>query len=180
MSHLSFNVVKNFLLIVFVLFSISCTSTERHTPEPVEVSVNELRRNYLNYNGKLIRVSGLWYRDFETSMLMMDDINEDDPIYIERNNPSLLSSRSYKKYEKSSKERIYNQIEKFKREGSRSNWTIWANVELEGYFDVADRKLNPPPPPKGDEFIILPGFGHLFGDDFQIRVTRLIRYEFLD
>lgn len=109
--------------------------------------------------------------DFETSILVIKDTEEHDWIYMETKDQSCRSETNYLKFERDRKRIVKDQL-------ARSpDWDIRAKVEVEGYFEIA-------PPPKtyteGNEQIVLAsGYGHFSTSPYQIRLTRIVRYEFL-
>lgn len=129
--------------------------------------MHQLRSRPTEFEGSLVRVSGIWYRDDETSRLFLKDAMETDAINVETRDQLCDSDRKYKSYKREVQRKI----------AQNQNGSIYAKVEFEGYFDVA-------PPPKrviqGDTATeYSSGFGHFNSCPYQIRLTRIISYEFL-
>lgn len=145
----------------------------------MRVTIAELRATPETYDGKLVRVSGGWFQDTETSALIIHTLDEKDWIYIKSTGETCQTDSTYLEFEERRYQLAMKQIAGRTAEKlpSPSTWGIWTTADLVGFFDVAKA-------PKGvvvkAGWILYPppGFGHLNVCPYQLRLVRLINYKF--
>lgn len=162
------------ICVVALLFFFGCANTSQ--PVSHEVPLDELLREPAKYNGMLIRTSGHWFMDFESSTLSIDARSRRDGVYVNTDGKACRKDQTYQKFEVERRESAMEQVERYEGTKTLANWTVSASVELEGYFEIAppeDRVVDA----DGRELIVFTGFGHLSGYKSQIRLTHLRSFE---
>lgn len=152
-------------LLVLLLFVLAGCAHRVPVENPV-ATIAELRSTPERYDGKPVRVRGIWFQDFETSTLVIRSLDEKDWIYVETKDEAALADPKYVAFEAARLASAKAQLAKFAAGSRDANWTFVATVELEGIFETARPRYAP-----------FGGFGHMGIAPFQIRLQRVLNYK---